>query len=494
MFKKLIFILLSITALQSSEYAKIDEKSYSSNYKGNTSDNNSIIEENQIQIESIKKQTLLRLQYLIKALQKIESLKAEKNPEIKFSIKALNLVIAFNKTIKLIQEHKFQGAIDILNQLPTTSKYEIIQKQINLIKNNIIQMNGLGAKWLSEQFQTKLVPDITNIINQYALPYRELLLEGHKYAVSSVAFSPDGKYLASGSADEALRIWNLENGSYENLIESATYSHDEKNLAEKTDSDSDSDYDYNYYGYDYEIIVVYCVAYSPDGKFIAAGTDDDDQIIIYNLETKKIKKLKGHTNMVNSIAFSHDGKYLASGSSDKKIRIWDVENGNIKKTVALKNSVNSIAYSSDDKYLALGSEDKTIRILHLETRKINKLEGHTKFVCSVAYSPDGKYLASGSGDKTIRIWDMKTKTELKKLEGHTNVVLSVSYSPDGKYLASGSCDMTIRIWDLETCSEIKKLEGHTDTVCSVAFSPDGKSIASSSADKTIIVWGKASYA
>ncbi|KAF7333241.1 WD40 repeat-like protein [Mycena sanguinolenta] len=174
------------------------------------------------------------------------------------------------------------------------------------------------------------------------------------------------------------------------------------------------------------------------------------------VETKELvgTPLEGHTDWVNSVAFSPDGRHIVSGSDDKTIRIWNAATGE-----------------------AVGTP----------------LEGHTGSVRSVAFSPDGRQIVSGSGDKTIRIWNAATGEAVgTPLEGHTDWVNSVAFSPDGRHIVSGSGDKTIRIWNAATGEAVgTPLEGHTDWVSSVAFSPDGRQIVSGSDDKTIRIWNAA---
>ncbi|NES23479.1 MAG: hypothetical protein F6K41_32315, partial [Symploca sp. SIO3E6] len=162
------------------------------------------------------------------------------------------------------------------------------------------------------------------------------------------------------------------------------------------------------------------------------------QQAIYNVRGRN--RWQVHQDAVTSVSFSHDGKFLASGSIDNTIKIWDLEKGGEPLT----------------------------------------LSGHQSSVKSVSFRPDGKLLASGSFDKTIKIWDLEKEGEPLTLSGHQNSVNSVSFRPDGKLLASASRDKTIKIWDLEKGGEPLTLSGHQNSVNGVSFSPNGKLLASAS--------------
>lgn len=200
--------------------------------------------------------------------------------------------------------------------------------------------------------------------------------------------------------------------------------------------------------------------------------------------------LFGHTDWVNSVAFSADGKQIISASKDGTVRIWDTKSNELLQTITGNYGiVYSASFSPDGKQIVFASSDNTIRILDAETTtEIMKLEGHTSIVKSVIYSPNGRLIVSASVDKTVRVWDAMTGTEILRLEGHTEGVNYAVFSPDGKQIVSASDDFTIKIWDAASGRFVKSLEEHTNSVNSVSFSMDGGKIVSTSDDCTIKIW------
>ncbi|KAG8723258.1 hypothetical protein FRC09_004087 [Ceratobasidium sp. 395] len=280
----------------------------------------------------------------------------------------------------------------------------------------------------------------------------------------SIAYSPDGRRIVSGSEDGKVRIWDAEAGDA--MLGPLTGHSGEVNS----------------------------VAFSPDGRWIASGSEDKT-IQLWDAEAGRARGglLRGHEGWVLSVAFSPNGCQIASASQDKTARTWDTETGqSILVLRGHSGRVWSVAFSPDGRRLVSGSDDQTLRIWDTETGAsvLEPLLGHSGYVLAVAFSPDGHHIVSGSDDQTVRIWDATTgQALLDPLQGHSDSVCSVAFSANSRLIVSGSGDNTVRIWDAQNGATVGlPLDGHSDCVFSVLFSPDGSRVVSSSYDKTMRIW------
>ena len=236
--------------------------------------------------------------------------------------------------------------------------------------------------------------------------------------------------------------------------------------------------------------LVYSVSWSPDSKYIASG-NRDGIVRVWDATTGTcIHTLTGHTHPIYSLSWSSNGKQIASGSWDNTIRIWDATTGTCIHTLeGHTNWVTSVTRSPNDKHIASSSADNTIRVWNVTTGNcIHTLEGHTDTIWSIAWSPDGKYIASGSSDKTVRIWDTTTSTCIHTLKKHTHSINSAFWSPDGSMIASGSVDGTVIVWHAIKGICMHILEDDADFACPISWSPDGKCIASCTVNNTVKIW------
>lgn len=313
-------------------------------------------------------------------------------------------------------------------------------------------------------------------------------------AITAVVFSPDSKYLLTGSGDATARLWDLEGNQIRIFIGHSGY--------------------------------VNSVAFSPDGRSVLSASTDRSARL-WDLNGRVISDFKGHSMSVNSVAFSPDGKKILTGSSDMTARLWDLNGNVIRIFKGHKSNVTAVAYSPDGRLILTGSSDSTARLWNTEGKVILVIRGHKDNVNTVTFSPDGQLILTGSNDKTAKLWDLQGKlikvftgfpgevtdvlfspdgkkiligasagytilydlngNEIREFKGHTIQVKAVAFSPDGTKIATGSGDCTAKLWDLnDNISQV--FEGHSGKITSIQFSSDGKTILSGSMDKTVRLW------
>jgi WD40 repeat protein/tRNA A-37 threonylcarbamoyl transferase component Bud32 len=285
-----------------------------------------------------------------------------------------------------------------------------------------------------------------------------LTLSGHRDGVLCVDFSPDGKTLASGAGEGAIKVWDSTTGL---LVRDLSGSRGQ----------------------------VYRVAYSPDGKKIVSG-GEDKKSRLWDLATGQvIRTFEGHDSEVWWVAFSPDGKVLATASLDETVKLWDVASGGPRQTLPGHAQGAFLAkFSPDGKQLVAICGDRTLKLWDLETvRELRTFRGHRSPINTAAYRPDGKMLASAGVDSLIRLWDVSTGEPVDILPAR-HEVRALAYSPDGRTLVSAGSDQKATVWDLATRQPVRTFTGHSGTIVAVEISPDGRSLATASVDTTVKLW------
>ncbi|MDJ0531961.1 MAG: tetratricopeptide repeat protein [Xenococcaceae cyanobacterium MO_207.B15] len=233
--------------------------------------------------------------------------------------------------------------------------------------------------------------------------------------------------------------------------------------------------------------VVNSVSFSPDGKTIAsAGAIGDQTVKLWNLDGTLLKTLRGHSDGVNSVSFSPDGKTIASASVDKTVKLWSIDGKLLHTLQGHTDWVWGVSFSPDGKTIASASVDDTVKLWNLDGKLITTFPADQGGINEVDFSPDGKTIVSAGNDGTVKLWNLDG-TLRQTFDAHISWVLSVSFSPDGKTIVSGGRDNTVKLWNLDGTLR-RTIQGHGDNVNSVSFSPDGKIIASASYDQTIKLW------
>jgi WD40 repeat protein/uncharacterized caspase-like protein len=282
---------------------------------------------------------------------------------------------------------------------------------------------------------------------------------GHAKALSSVAFSPDGTKVLTGSHDNTARLWDASTGALVRSFEGHAWA-------------------------------VWSVAFSPDGTKVLTGSDDSTARLWDASTGALVHTFEGHAEAVLSVAFSPDGTKVLTGSADKTARLWDAKTGTLVRSFEGHAEVLwSVAFSPDGTKVLTGSADKTARLWDASTGAlVRAFEGHAEAVLSVAFSPDGMKVLTGSFDATARLWDASTGALVRSFEGHAWAVWSVAFSPDGTKVLTGSNDSTARLWDASTGALVRSFEGHTEDSVTVAFSPDGTKVLTGNDDSTARLW------
>ncbi len=321
--------------------------------------------------------------------------------------------------------------------------------------------------------------------------------------LSSVAFSPDGRFLVTtvkDNAHNAACIWELATKrlavaplKHPDELRSASFSADGKRVITASSAfiqiwDSATGESLGKWNGLTEAL--FSAAFSADGKWlITAG--EDGKARIWDAATHRLKtELVGHQGYVWSAAFSSDGKWAVTGGDDRTARVWEAGTGRLLAELrGHTGRVNTAVFSANGHFVVTASDDDTALLWETATwSNIARLRGHTGKVSSAAFSPDGRLVVTASQDNTARLWDISAECGKLEFAGHGDQVLGAVFSPDGKLVVTAGADNTARVWESATGSQIAQLTGHSDWVKSAAFSPDGKRIVTASDDKSVRFW------
>ncbi len=353
--------------------------------------------------------------------------------------------------------------------------------------------------------QTLYHAENTAIIYEMGTGQEIFKLDEHIKPITSLAYSPDGKYLLTGSKDSTAKVWNTDTGQaihslegHTNQVVFAAFSPDGKRIVTGSNDNTakiwNTETGQEITSLDGHYGPVIYAAFSPNGKLIATGSFDNTAKIWNSGTGQEIFSLEGNTNPVGFLEFNKNGKRLISitGIGEGSAKLWDVETGQEIRDFKITGhhmDITCASFNSNGELIVTGGFDKTAKIWDAKTgNELLNLEGHSALIRYAAFTPDSKRLVTASNDGTAKIWNIENIQAKNILADYPASDQDVALSPTGEHIVSVGDDNTAIVWNAETGYEVHRLEGHIDKVTTVGFSPNGSRIVTASLDKTAKVW------
>ncbi len=442
-----------------------------------------------------------------------------------FAHKAMVATVAFSSDGKYLAS---RGGLDGIVRLWNPATGAELRKFEGLSKVNPWRFNRDTALAFAPDGKTLAVGD-AKVLHFFdpATGKETGKLDGH-LSTLCVAYSADGKTLASGGIDghdkHSLRLWDVEGAKELRRCElpkdeppiSVAFSPDGKSLAAVVEEDDLRVFDTatgkptHRLGHYWASRVVF----APDGKALVSARGPVLRVWDPTTGKERFQEFEGHHSGVSAVAVTPDGKTIATAGDG--VRLWDSATGKPTGHVEAKSHVAVLAFSPDGKTLAFGGRDRLVHLWDLTAGKpAGEFKGHKHQLCGLAFSPDGKTLASGDVQSTLRLWDVAGGKERQMIDVQSGTEsLSLAFSLDSKTLAcagawndssflpAGGINIQgvmmtpkqgyrVLLWDAETGKEVRHFEGLGDNVKSLAFSPDGKTLAAAARDGRVVLWDTA---